>query len=123
MAKPSFGKLHPRAAHFGASGKGVPYISDGDSARVLFFFNLSGAYNGNERLEEAKADARIIAHRANTQPELLSALECELALDAPYDLGQAIFKRHGYVKTEGKTAMQWVRDKSRTAIAEAKEGI
>lgn len=64
------------------------------------------------------ANGRLIA----AAPDLLAALECELALDAVYDVGQEIFKRHGYVKTDDKTAMQWVREKARAAIAKAKGG-
>lgn len=72
--KPSFGKLRAAAAHYGA-GPGTPYISDGDSARVLFFFNLSGSYNGNVRIQEAKDDARIIVSRVNNHDDLVAALK------------------------------------------------
>ena len=67
---PSFGKLLARTAHFGPSGNGTPYISDGDTARVLFFVNLSGAYNGNARIEEANNDMRIISERVNAHDDL-----------------------------------------------------
>lgn len=39
----------------------TPYISDGDSARVLCFMNLSGAYNGFAGVEEAEKDAKKMA--------------------------------------------------------------
>jgi hypothetical protein len=69
---PSFGKLLARKAFFGGPN-GTPLISDGDSARVLFFFNLSGAYNGNERLPEANADAQYIANAVNMHADLVAA--------------------------------------------------
>ena len=73
--KPSFGELRTASMYFSASSSGSPYISDGDSARVLFFFNLSGAYNGKARLDEAKQDASIIVHRVNHYPQMLATLQ------------------------------------------------
>lgn len=49
----------------------APYISDGDSERVLCYMNLSGAYNGYAGNERAMADARIMA----AAPELLEAIQ------------------------------------------------
>jgi hypothetical protein len=75
---PSFGKLLARRMHNSANENFTPYISDGDTARVLCFFNLSGAYDG---YAEADSDAAIIAHRVNIHNELLAALnECEMLL-------------------------------------------
>jgi len=75
IKKPSFGKLRTASMHFGPSGNGTPYISDGDSARVLFFFNLSGAYNGYARIDEAKYDARYIVRAVNNHEALIAAME------------------------------------------------
>lgn len=36
-------------------------VSDGDTARVLFWMNLSGAYGGNKNLEQAFKDAMVMA--------------------------------------------------------------
>jgi len=59
-----------RRRHFGDAGGFTPYISFGDSARVLCFMNLSGAYNGYAGQDQAEADARLMA----SAPELYSAL-------------------------------------------------
>jgi hypothetical protein len=72
--KPSFGKLMARKMHFGPSGNGSPYISDGDTARVLCFANLSGAYNGTAGASQAHVDMQTIAHRVNVHDELVEVL-------------------------------------------------
>ena len=76
---PSFGKLQWAVKHFDSRGNGTPYISDGDSARVLFFWNLSGAYNGFERLQEARDDAAYIVKCVNSHDKLVAVLELALA--------------------------------------------
>lgn len=60
--------LLARRKFFGGRDVGTPYVSDGDSARVLCFMNLSGAYDGNTRADEAMADATLFA----ASPELLA---------------------------------------------------
>jgi hypothetical protein len=50
-----------RSSHFGASGNGIPSVSHGDTSSVMCFLNLSGAYNGNNGIDRARADARLIA--------------------------------------------------------------
>lgn len=67
--------LRASVRHFGGGSPGTPYISDGDSARVLFFFNMSGAYDGNVGFEQARADADEIARRYNCHEALVEALE------------------------------------------------
>lgn len=54
-----------RQRHEGSSNNYTPYVSDGDTARVLFFMNLSGAYGGFAGREEAWKDARLIAGAVN----------------------------------------------------------
>ncbi len=44
-----------------------PGVRDGDTARVLFFMNLSGAYDGNKNAEQAYDDAVALAERYNAQ--------------------------------------------------------
>lgn len=75
VLRPVKGPLLARQMHFGASGQGTPYVSYGDSARVLFFMNLSGAYNGYAGKDQAMADAKLFS----AAPDLLAALQ---SLDA-----------------------------------------
>lgn len=70
-AKHTPGPWLNRTQHFGASGVGTPYVSAGDTAMVLCYMNLSGAYGGNKDVDRANADARLIA----AAPELLAALK------------------------------------------------
>lgn len=46
MSNRTKAKLLYREFFFGPSGKGTPGISFGDTAAVMCFANLSGAYNG-----------------------------------------------------------------------------
>lgn len=116
MTKPSFGKLRVAEAHFGASGKGTPYISDGDSARVLFFFNLSGAYNGNERHQEAKDDAAYIANAVNNHNALVAALEWIVAIaDKNYEQDDTL-------RSQGARTLIRISDKAQEALKLVKEG-
>lgn len=59
-----------RRAHFGSSGDYTPYVSAGDSAKVLCFMNLSGAYGGYAGKTQAEADSRLFA----ASPDLLAEL-------------------------------------------------
>ena len=59
--KPTPTDLRVRTAHHGPSGDGTPYISDGDTARVLCFMNLSGAYGGFAGADQARQDALAMA--------------------------------------------------------------
>lgn len=73
--KPSFKELRVGMAHFGPSGNGTPQISDGDSARVLFFFNLSGAYNGYAGSPQAMTDAEFICRACNNHAPLAAVVK------------------------------------------------
>jgi len=75
MKKPIATELLARKAFFGQSQNYHPYVSDGDSARVLFYMNLSGAYDGFAGMEQAMVDA-VLFSRA---PGLLAA--CKYALE------------------------------------------
>lgn len=44
--------LRASVRHFGGGSPGTPYISDGDSARVLFFFNIILCNEGDEQLSD-----------------------------------------------------------------------
>lgn len=79
--KPSFGELRTATKHYGPSDRGTPYISDGDSARVLFFFNMSGAYGGYAGSKQAKDDAAFIVRATNNHALLIGALESLLAYE------------------------------------------
>ena len=62
MSAHTEGKLKAGRAYFGgSSAQYTPKITAGDSARVLCFLNLSGAYNGYAGLPQADADARRLA--------------------------------------------------------------
>lgn len=65
-----------RESYFGPSGKGTPAVSHGDTAAIMCWLNLSGAYGGYAGLERARADARLIA----AAPDLLAALEALLSV-------------------------------------------
>lgn len=58
-----------------ADGHFTPYVSDGDSARFLFFMNLSGAYDGYAGCEQANDDAQLICRAVNSHEALVGALE------------------------------------------------
>lgn len=80
--KSTFGTLKAAKKYYGAyDAFGTPYISDGDSARVLFFANLSGAYDGNARAVEAYNDFVYIANAVNSHRAMVEAvkkcIECE----------------------------------------------
>lgn len=60
-----------RKMHFGPSGRFTPAVSDGNSARVLCFMNLSGAYGGYVGTDEAFKDAQVMA----AAKELLAAVK------------------------------------------------
>lgn len=74
-AKYTPGPWLARTTYFGANGIGTPCISHGDTASVMCWLNLSGAYNGNEEFDRAQADARLIA----AAPDLLEALKISLS--------------------------------------------
>ena len=69
--KPTPTDLRVRTAHHGPSGDGTPYISDGDTARVLCFMNLSGAYGGFAGADQARQDALAMA----AGPKLLALMK------------------------------------------------
>ena len=71
MNKHTQGPWNSRRQYLGGEGKFTPYVSQGDSAKVLCFMNLSGAYNGYYEQDQAEADAKLIA----AAPDLLAALE------------------------------------------------
>ncbi len=92
--RPIQGPLLARVMHHGASGCGTPYVSDGDTARVLFFMNLSGAYDGCAGLEQAMADARMFAGAQ----DMLAALEalvrrCAFVTSPELDVARAVIAR------------------------------
>jgi len=64
-----------RRMYYGSSDNYSPYVSDGDTARVLFFMNISGAYGGFAGKVEAENDAQHIVRCVNSHDDLLSALE------------------------------------------------
>jgi hypothetical protein len=70
MSKDTSKQWMVKRSYYGGEGY-TPYISDGDSARVLCFMNLSGAYNGYAGKEQAEADARLMA----AAPEMLEVLK------------------------------------------------
>ena len=71
------GPFLARRAYFGATGdKFTPYVSAGDTAKVLCFMNLSGAYQGFAGQDIAEADARLFAASA----ELLAVAQHALYL-------------------------------------------
>lgn len=72
---PSFGKLLSRSQLFGNALKPTPYISDGDSARILFYINLSGAYGGNAGADQAQSDMDYIAEAVNVYPSDQARIE------------------------------------------------
>jgi hypothetical protein len=113
---PSFGKLRAANIYHGYGDKGgTPYISDGDSARILFFVNLSGAYKGNARAE-ALNDMEIIAHRSNCHDELYNGCNALLGLI------QLILNR-GDITPELREALNTSHriEEARAAIAKAEE--
>lgn len=71
MNKHTQGPWNSRRQYLGGEGKFTPYVSQGDSAKVLCFMNLSGAYNGYYGQDQAEADAKLIA----AAPDLIVALE------------------------------------------------
>jgi hypothetical protein len=80
-----------RRMYWGRENCFTPYISAGDTARVLCFMNLSGAYGGYAGQEEAEKDARTMA----AAQDLRGALECVQALGMDPEEGERIIAKHG----------------------------
>lgn len=64
ITTPSFvpSDLRARFSAYNTSDNFSPYMSDGDSARVLFFSNLSDAYDGFKGQHQALFDLEYIAN-------------------------------------------------------------
>ncbi len=74
-----------RKMHFGSSGNGTPFVSAGDTSKVLFFMNLSGAYGGFTGEKIAMNDARLSA----AAPDMLEALQLILTPSPHYPATQS----------------------------------
>lgn len=86
------GPLVARRKYFGSSDSFTPYVSDGDSSKVLFFMNLSGAYGGFKGVEQAEADAKLfaqapdlLAERDQLKDQLAGEQHVSAAFKALYD--------------------------------------
>lgn len=58
-----------------SSDPGTPCVSEAGTDRVLFFFNLSGAYGGYAGSDKAMEDCERIVRRHNDYPEVIEVLE------------------------------------------------
>lgn len=97
MSNRTKAKLLYREFFFGPSGKGTPGISFGDTAAVMCFANLSGAYNGYADIERARADFKHLVDAGNDADALRDELKrCHrlLAVAMEFDDGDVFGVHH-----------------------------